>query len=491
MLTSLLRIGSRRVLPHVAHVAVLLLADGHPHEARELLEGRQEIPGPLPAHEHLTVRVARLHPQPLGEVHVASRLALLDDGRDDDVVAHRELVLDPVRLLVLGGEPPHGPAHGLERVRRRLREVYQLLDNHLSNLQRPPGQIRGFRAHVPRRQRKLQRGHQRVGLRPSHQQLPVGEPTKVRVTPDHVREAERVPGDAAREQGGDDAAKAVAGAPVAEPVAHAGQQAGAGGVVPGANLRELEPRGDVLNPAPRVLARVRQGLVRLEVPRQKAGLAGVKLVPVDAVSRAKGLEPVHEPLNRGGVGDVQRHDGRRVPPLKESGLETVDDGVERVMEVVGLDEVPQRLALPVRVGVLLDERHYPQRNLEPHGVQLVNHALGVRELVRVEVQLAVAALPLVVDLHHRAGELVLENLTGKGERLSLVHILLVPRPRGPDRGSDDLARRRAAWFLQRLQARLRRVLHVVQREQPHAHGEPLALVFVIAVQALVNRPDNR
>ena len=71
----------------------------------------------------------------------------------------------------------------------------------------------------------------------------------------------------------------------------------------------------------------------------------------------------------------------------------------RVSRVLGFWAA--RARAPVGVGVLLREGHDPDGDLEAERLQLAHHAGRVRELGRVKVQVAVRALPPVVDLHHR------------------------------------------------------------------------------------------
>ena len=65
-------------------------------------------------------------PAALCEVDVAGGRPALHDGRHDEVVAQRKLVMDGEGGLIAGVQPPHRPRDGRQRRRRLLRQRMQL-----------------------------------------------------------------------------------------------------------------------------------------------------------------------------------------------------------------------------------------------------------------------------------------------------------------------------------------------------------------------------
>mmetsp|Transcript_12340 Transcript_12340/g.31267 ORF Transcript_12340/g.31267 Transcript_12340/m.31267 type:complete len:216 (+) Transcript_12340:153-800(+) len=153
--------------------------------------------------------VGEVLPSACREVNLPLALALDDNRGDDDVVAERELVVDLKGGRVLRIEPPHGPHDGVQPQRRVLGQPQHVSDELLPHRQRLRDHGLRLLADVPRRDRELHGRHERVDLRPAHEEFRVWVPPKVGVASDDVRQRKRVPEEARGEDGGNDGLQAV------------------------------------------------------------------------------------------------------------------------------------------------------------------------------------------------------------------------------------------------------------------------------------------
>ena len=135
-------------------------------------------------------------------------------------------------------------------------------------------------------------------------------------------------------------------------------------------------------------------------------MSAVQLEAVHAVVSAQPVELCAKPPVADGIGEVEKR-GVAVPPAD----------VNRGLRLCVKDEtaLPRRIGAPVfsevavRLRVERDERNDPEKNLEPHLVQLVAHALRVAEPARVELPHAVRILPRVVDHEDARRQAVVEH----------------------------------------------------------------------------------
>lgn len=364
--------------------------------------------------------------------------ALLDLGRDDEEVAHHELVANG--LPALAGEVVlHVAEHRLARLGALLGEFNITVGELHAD---PCGLADGVEIfaleHAPRSRRELHHRRERVSLGGADKELGVERRRRVRrkshpaAAADHVGAHERMAEKTARNHVGNELLdRAPAVALVAETLddrltAHL--EAAAIFVE-----RELEADLGV------GLAHLGRSDVALGDPFLLIGLgvARIELPAVDAILLLKPGELTGEPRRAKRIREVDRS-GLAVPPLRGDRLAVggIDDETALLALYARVLEAERHFAVAGRVH--RDERTHPKHNLVAESVKLVAHLLGVGEATRIELPDSVAELPGVVDHDDAAdGEAVLADRLGVGENILLVLVVRKLNPRIPLRLGDE------------------------------------------------------
>ena len=144
---------------------------------------------------------------------------------------------------------------------------------------------------------------------------------------------------------------------------------------------------------------------------QDGDVAGIEFEPVDTIFLHALVEGLFQRFNSLGVGHVVAG-AIPVPP--------VDHGGRTVF-------VFQQVAFGVEVAELRrvgrNKRRYPQHHLKAETVQLVGHGPGIGEFLGLELEVAIVALPVVVDHEDAFGESIVDDVVGILQNVFLILVI--------------------------------------------------------------------
>ena len=140
-------------------------------------------------------------------------------------------------------------------------------------------------------------------------------------------------------------------------------------------------------------------------------VACVELIAIDAIVGLYLLEDTNEMRYSIGVGEVVAS-RIAVPPVEHS------SAAMRVLQQIALG---RKVAVLWRVG--RHEWAYPQHNLEAQCVEFVHHGFRVEETLGFEVEVAIVALPIVVNHQYTRREAFINNRMCIAEDIGLVLVV--------------------------------------------------------------------